>query len=111
LTPGVAGLSGEHGQEDGEDHELIERVLEHPDYRRCDEGGEKVELQPRVAELQASRPGSEESLLLVDTDHLSRLGADLEGLLLEHGLTAHETDQLSVTVADRIHREVAVEHP
>ena len=56
LAAGVPGLAGEHRQEDREHHQLVECGLENPDHRRRDEGGEQIELQPRMTKLEAARP-------------------------------------------------------
>jgi hypothetical protein len=49
-------LAGEHGQENRQHDEPIERRLESTDDRGRDERGEEIELQPRVTDLEASRP-------------------------------------------------------
>ena len=89
LAAGVARLPREHRQEHGEQHDLLERALEEADHRRGDEGGEQVELQPRVAEHEAARPGRGEPLLLGHADHRAGLRGELDRLRLEHPCAAH----------------------
>ena len=110
LTPGVAGLPREDGQEDGEDHDAVDRPLEDSDDRRRQKGGQEVQLEPGMPELQAAGPRREEPLLLVDADHRPGLGADLDRLLLEHRLSADLADERPVGEADGIHGKVPVEH-
>ena len=93
LAAGIAGLPGHHRQEDGEDDEPRQRVLEQADHGGGDEGGEQVDLQPGVAKQQAARERRRQPLLLVDADHLARLGADLDRLVAEQLLAADQARQ------------------
>ena len=110
LAAGVARLAGEHRQEHREHHQPVDRALEEADDRGGEEGREQVELQPRVAEAQAARPGRREALLLLDADHRAGLRADLERLLLEERAAAHRADEPPAGVAHGVDREVARHH-
>src|SRR5262245_24581435 len=58
LTAGVAGLPGEHGQKDCEYHQLVDRVLEDAHDSARQKCGQQIQLQPWMAKLQTSGPGS-----------------------------------------------------
>ena len=107
LAAGIAGLPGHDGQEDGKDDELRQRVFENADHRGGDECGQQVDLQPGMAQAQRAAERGREPLLLVDADHLARLGGDLDRLLGEEILAAHEAGQPPRAVADRIDRIMA----
>jgi hypothetical protein len=63
-----------------------------------------------VAELEALGKRCGEPLLLIDAHHGADLGGDLDRLLLEHRLPAHQPDQHAVRVAYRIDRVMALEY-
>ena len=71
------------------------------------EGGDEVDLQPGVTQLQAARERRVEALLLVDADHLTGLGGNLDRLVAEQFLAADQALQHAVRVADRIDRIMA----
>ena len=106
LAAGIAGLAGHDRQEDGEDDELVDGAFEDADHGGRDKRGEQVDLQPGMAKAEAARQGRREPLLLVDADHLARLGADLDRLFGEQLLAADQPDQAALAVADRIDREM-----
>ena len=99
LAAGIAGLARHDRQEDGEDDELAERMLEHADHGRGDEGGEQVDLQPGVPELEAARQRRRQPFLLLDADHLAGLGADLDRLVAEQFLAADQALEPAFRVA------------
>jgi hypothetical protein len=64
----------------------------------------QVDEKPWIAELEALRERGRHALLPLDTDHRARLRGDLESLELEQRRAAHQPDQVSLGVANRIRR-------
>jgi len=98
-------LSGEDGEEHGQDHDLLDGA-----FKRAHHGGGKkrrqeIQLQPRMAELEAAPPGCGQPVF-PNPDHATGLGTDPCVLLLEQNVAADQPDQYAVLAADRIDRVV-----
>ena len=110
MTACVARLAGQDREEHRQGHHLLNRLFEQTNHRRRQEGREQIELEPRVTKPQAPAPRSSQPVFVFHTDHAPRLGADLDRLLLEEDIPAHQTDQTSRFIADRIDRIMAGDH-
>src|SRR5215475_7461188 len=108
LASRVAALARKDRQEGGQCHDLRDGALEKADHEAGYESGQQVHLQPPMAHLESRPDPRVETLLLIHTNHLARLRADLDRLTLEEAPATHEADQVSVGIHDWIDRVVPI---
>src|SRR6516165_3018203 len=98
LASRVAALARKDRQESRQRHDLRDGALEKAYHEARCESSQQVHLQPGMTHLESRPDPRVNTLLLVHTDHLTRLRADLDRLTLEQAPAAYHADHMSVGI-------------